>query len=196
MHDEDWQVYAQNGSPISGSGAKRAQFKERHSLIMGNAHVWFWRVNDRGSAEIMLQKRSQAMLSRPGWYHISAGGHINVGESSVEAATREVQEEMGISINSDDLYYVYSGRIIPQDPNNIVNVFLYELDDDSSIKLVDGEVDSFEWRSFDNWKEITQSPDSNMLVPQSAARFELLTQALEYLLTMKKSQKLRFNGTQ
>lgn len=187
MHDEDWQVFADNGLPITGKAAKKIKFKEDKNLIMGNAHVWFWRTVSNGQAQIMLQKRSLQMMNRPGWYHISAGGHINIGESSVEAAVREVWEEVRVAIDPESLYYVYSGRIIPQDPNNIVNVFLYELDDDSGIQLIDGEVDSFEWRSLDDWKNITQSPEENMLVPQSLSRFDLLTQALEYLVARKSS---------
>lgn len=187
MHDEYWQVYANNGLQVIGKAAKKPQFKDDKSLTMGNSHVWFWRVN-QGVTEIMLQKRSMDISTRPGWYHISAGGHINIGESPVEAAVREVHEEMGIAIKPEDLYYVYSGRIIPQDPSNIVNVFLYELNDDSEIKLVDGEVDSFEWRSLDNWKEITHNSEDNMLVPQSPSRFDLVTQALEYLSSGKSSK--------
>ncbi|EDK72591.1 NUDIX hydrolase [candidate division TM7 genomosp. GTL1] len=88
----------------------------------------------------MLQKRSLSKSTRPGWYHISAGGHINVGETPVEAAVREVQEEMSLEIDPMKLHYVHSVRIIPRDPRDIVNVFLYRLDGDEEITYLDGEV--------------------------------------------------------
>src|SRR6266568_3015466 len=77
MHDDElWQVYHDNGTPIAGKGAGRADFKIDETLIMGNAHIWFWKQDATGIA-IMLQKRALTKTGRPGWYHISAGGHIN-----------------------------------------------------------------------------------------------------------------------
>lgn len=79
----------------------------------------------------------------------------------------------------EKLYYVYSARIIPSDPRNIVNVFLYRLDDDQHITHLDGEVDSYEWRALENWKKITADAENNSLVPQGELCFGLLTRALE-----------------
>lgn len=181
MHDNElWQVYNDNGTPIEGKGASRVEFSTDPNLIMSNAHVWFWRKTD-SMVEIMLQKRSLNKSTRPGWYHISAGGHVNVDETPVEAAVREVKEEMNLDIDPVKLHYVHSVRIIPRDPRDIVNVFLYQLNGDEEITHLDGEVDSYEWRSLEDWKNITKDAENNNLVPQGELYFGTLTKALELL---------------
>ena len=77
MHDEElWQLYNENGLPIKGKGASKHVFKDNPTLIMANAHIWFWR-SMGAEIEIMVQKRSLQVMDRPGWYHISAGGHTS-----------------------------------------------------------------------------------------------------------------------
>lgn len=45
---------------------------------------------------ILLQKRSKHKDTYPGYYTVSASGHIDKGESYKEAARREMEEELGI----------------------------------------------------------------------------------------------------
>ncbi len=181
MHDNElWQVYNDNGTVVMGKGAPKEEFNSNSSLIMGNSHIWFWKANENG-VSILLQKRSLSKPNKPGWFHISAGGHINVGESPVQAAVRETQEEMGLSIDEAKLHFVQAVRIIEKDPRDIVNVFLYQLKGDEEFTFVDGEVDSYEWRSLDNFKEITKNAAENNLVPQGSLYFGTLIAALEYI---------------
>lgn len=181
MHeDEKWQVFNNNGTPAIGVGATQDDFKADNSLIMGNSHVWFWKKNGN-SIDILLQKRSLTKNSKPGWYHISAGGHINAGETSVEAALREAKEEMDIELNVDKLHYSFSTRIIGRAPNDIVSVFLYRLAGDEEFSHRDGEVESYEWRSFKEFKKITSSPQTNNVVNQGRLYFTSLINSLEYV---------------
>lgn len=178
MHENDlWQVFNENGTPIVGKGATKQDFSDNPTFLTGNSHIWFWKT-DGETTEIMLQKRSQNLTSRPGWYHISAGGHINVGETPVEAAVREAKEEMNIDINASELHFVYSLKLASRD---IVNVFLCQLKGDEQFTHTDGEVDSYEWRTLENWKEITADAEKHNLVPQGEMRFRMLTEALEML---------------
>jgi len=48
------------------------------------------------AGEILLQKRSHKKDHYGGWWDVSVGGHVNPGELYVEAAVRELDEEMGI----------------------------------------------------------------------------------------------------
>lgn len=181
MHDDElWQVYNDNGTPVLGKGASADEFKQDSSLIMGNAHIWFWKRND-DSVDILLQKRSLTKSSKPGWYHISAGGHINLGESPSEAAIRETEEEMGIKPELDKLHYSFSTRIIGRAPNDIVNVFLYELRGDEEFTYVDGEVDSYEWRSMDEFTKIVQDAEVNNLINQGMLYFRSLIVSVEHV---------------
>ena len=74
MHDNElWQIYNNNGTPVDGKGAPKEEFNSDKSLVMSNAHVWFWKI-DEGGVSILLQKRSLTKPNKPGWFHISAGG--------------------------------------------------------------------------------------------------------------------------
>lgn len=181
MHENElWQVFNNNGSPILDKGATSDEFKQNPDMIMGNSHIWFWK-KDGDKIEILLQKRALTKSTKPGMYHISAGGHINVGETNVEAALREAKEEMGVDLDANALHYVCSTRIVATSPNSIVNVFLYELQGDEEFTLIDGEVDSYEWRPLENFKEIVENADTHNLVNQGMLYFYTLVDALEHI---------------
>lgn len=182
MHSEEkWQVYNNNGVAVKDGGAPKEAFNKDKNLIMGNAHVWFWKKTDNGAISVLLQKRSLTKPNKPGWFHISAGGHINVGETPVQAAVRETQEEMGLAINAEKLHFVQTVRIIEKDPRDIVNVFLYQLNGNEIFTFIDGEADYYEWRTLDNFKEITRNAITHKLVPQGRLYFDTLIAALEYI---------------
>jgi 8-oxo-dGTP pyrophosphatase MutT (NUDIX family) len=181
MHENElWQVFNNNGTPVPNKGATKDEFKKNPAMIMGNSHIWLWKKSG-DQIEILLQKRAITKPTKPGMYHISAGGHINVGETNVEAALRETKEEMGIDLDENQLHYVCSTRIVATSPNSIVNVFLYELQGDEEFVLIDGEVDSYEWQPLDNFKKIVESADASNLVNQGMLYFYTLIDALEHI---------------
>lgn len=49
-----------------------------------------------GAGEVLLQLRSRTKDSHPGYWDISMGGHVDIGEEYPEAARRELAEELGI----------------------------------------------------------------------------------------------------
>lgn len=51
--------------------------------------------DDRG--QLLVQRRSPHKLHRPGCWDLAAGGSALRGESSAQAAARELQEELGIT---------------------------------------------------------------------------------------------------
>ena len=110
MHkDEMWQVYAPNGEAIVGEGWDSAldnPEKTGSSAIVGVAVVFLFRRSSEGVLELLWQRRSDKIDRYPGDFDISAGGHVNLGESLVEAAVRETREEIGAEIMVEDLRFV------------------------------------------------------------------------------------------
>lgn len=179
MHEHiPWQVYDQNGQPAAGVGALRADFNRDPSLVMGSSHVWVWRVGVSGKKEILLQRRAASKPTWPGYLDISTAGHIDVGETPVEAAVREAKEEVGYDIIPSNLYYLFSMRA-PLDSSEIVNVYLYELTQNENFNFHDGEVESLVWVDFDEFRKMTQAPDVHNIVPQGDAYFTPLINALD-----------------
>lgn len=174
MHNDDlWQIFANNGTPIVNRSASPDAFDADKSLNMGNAHVWFWKKSPAGQIEVMLQKRGP-VKKRPGWFHISVGGHINVGETALKAAVRECKEEMGHDIDPKKLYFLFTSRVFGRAPYDIATVYLYKLSGTETFTHDDGEVAGFEWRTLDEFKNMMQDPESHMLVPMGNIYFQAL----------------------
>lgn len=65
----------------------------RHKLPHRIVHVLV--VDSDGSA-VYLQRRAMTKSFLPGYYCTSAGGHVQAGETYLQAAARELREELGI----------------------------------------------------------------------------------------------------
>jgi isopentenyl-diphosphate delta-isomerase type 1 len=92
-------------------------------------HIWI--LNDKN--ELLLQKRSPNKDSCPNMWDISSAGHVSAGQTSIEAAVREIEEELGIKINETQLEYLFTYKI-----KNITNMGAFinnEFDDVYLVKL-------------------------------------------------------------
>lgn len=178
MHDgELWQIFAENGEPLAGKGATDETFAHDETLVMGNAHVWMWR---RGTVEpeLLLQKRSMTRTRSPGMYHISAAGHINVGETAVIAAERETKEELGLTIDPAKLYLVHVTRIA-RHKRSLLHVFIYELRGNETVRFNDGEVEQVTWVGLSKFKEMIAHAEVHQLIDQGMPYFAPLIEAIE-----------------
>jgi isopentenyldiphosphate isomerase len=177
QHEEPWQVYSDNGLAIIGKSAGKNEFAEDQSLVMGASHVWIWRLLE-GGIEVLLQKRATNKISWPGYWDISAAGHIDFDEDPVQAAVREVKEEIGVEIVTDELYYIFGSRA-PFDKKELDTVFLWDATGrDLDFKFIDGEVEELKWITLEDFETMTITPDQHKLVPQGGAYFLLLLQNL------------------
>lgn len=61
-------------------------------------------VNDKG--EIILQKKSKEKQSNPNKWTASASGHLSAGDTEIEGAMRELQEEIGVKADEKELKYL------------------------------------------------------------------------------------------
>ena len=111
MHkDESWQIYAPNSLPIAGKGWDSALGNPEVTgadVIVGVAVVFLYRINN-GNLELLWQKRAESVDRFPGYYDISAGGHINLGETITDGAIRETLEEIGANISAEDLQFAFT----------------------------------------------------------------------------------------
>ena len=89
--------------------AKRSEIHGNPSLIHRVVHVLVFDKKGR----LLLQKRSLSKDVAPGKWDTSVGGHVTPGEDILEAAKREMKEELGISdCRLDYLYsYLFSNHI-------------------------------------------------------------------------------------
>lgn len=82
------------------TGEVKPRFEvHREGIWHGTVHIWL--INDRG--ELLLQHRGLEQESNPGLWDVSSAGHCVSGDSVLEAAVREVEEELGWSVEEEDL---------------------------------------------------------------------------------------------
>mmetsp|Transcript_12467 Transcript_12467/g.31613 ORF Transcript_12467/g.31613 Transcript_12467/m.31613 type:complete len:194 (+) Transcript_12467:405-986(+) len=62
-------------------------------------HIWIFNA-DR--TQVLVQQRSKAKESWPGLWDVSCAGHVSAGESSLEGALKELEEELGVCPDTDD----------------------------------------------------------------------------------------------
>lgn len=99
--DEILEVVDQNGKVLKL--AKRSVIHSDPSLIHRVVHVLVFDNKDR----LLLQKRSLNKDVAPGKWDTSVGGHVNPGEDIIEAARREMAEELGVSDCKMEYLYTY-----------------------------------------------------------------------------------------
>ncbi len=73
-------------------------------------HCWLvWRGGD-GAARLLLQRRGPDKDTYPGYVDVAVGGHLSAGETVADAA-REVDEEMGLTVDLGDLVWLGTRRV-------------------------------------------------------------------------------------
>ena len=121
-----------------------------------SVHVWIVARDGR----VLIQQRSLRKENHPGLWDVSAAGHVSAGESPVESAVREVEEELGLRIEPRELQHVATireshvlneGRYID---NEFHEVFIVRRDvDPASLKLQETEVDAVAMVTIEEMRE-------------------------------------------
>ena len=124
----------------------KVSFKEAHSnkeIIHRAAHVFIF--NSEG--KIVLQKRSKSMVYYPDHWESSASGHVDYGESYLDAARRELNEEIGIETELEKF-----GKFLIHDKNQTEFITLFVGKSDGPFHPNKEEVDEIKAFSLDKVK--------------------------------------------
>lgn len=173
-HSEPSQLFSPNGEAIPGGSILREAGQP--SVDVGDAHVWIWRRTRDGRLEVLLQKRSKDKASWSGHLDISAAGRIDAGETPIQAAIRECSEEISLNLIASQLMFLLSYRNFE---NGIKWVYLYEITEPVEFIFADGEVESLDWITLSEFKQMVMEPNAHGLVPHPSEYFTLLVKALE-----------------
>lgn len=122
--DEDDRVIGQ---------APRSACHGNPALVHRVAHVLVFDRHNR----LLLQKRSLTKDIQPGRWDTSVGGHLDPGESYLEAARREMREELGIE--DVPLTYLYASKIRNEIESENVATYLARYD--GEVRFAADEID-------------------------------------------------------
>lgn len=144
MNDKDElvDVLDETGKPTGSSVLKSEA--HRKGLWHPTIHVWCYTADGR----ILIQQRAAKKDTFPSLWDVSAAGHIGAGEVPIEAALREVEEEIGLALEASDLEYMGTFKESHQHGAHLIDrefhhIFLHQLKHPlSSLQKQDSEVDA------------------------------------------------------
>lgn len=152
--------------------------KEAHKTGRWHGSIHILIIN-RDKTKTFLQKRSEQKDLYPNMWDIAVGGHISKGETPLETARRELQEELGLNLQDFDMEEI--DRIKEQFNNNgivsneYVTIYLVRGDMDvSKINLQEEEVSEARWCSK---KELKEMIEKQKIIPHMR-EYEILNKLL------------------
>lgn len=95
--DELIDILDSEGKPTGQNCLK--SIAHQHGYFHATVHIWLYTKDEK----ILLQKRAATKKVFPNLWDISVAGHIGAGEQILDAAVREVYEEIGLIIQKKDL---------------------------------------------------------------------------------------------
>ena len=131
---------------------------------------------------LLMQQRAKDKETNPGKWDVSAAGHVSAGQTSIEAAIREVKEEIGIDLEEKDLEYMRTyqmGRKVKDHfySNHIFDFYLVktEVIDVLKVKIQESEVEQVK---LCNIEEVENMLSKNVVVERKPV-YEVLIKYLK-----------------
>jgi isopentenyldiphosphate isomerase len=178
--DELIEIWDQSGKP-TGKPALKSRAHEA-GWFHPTVHVWFY----TPAGKVLLQKRAAGKDTFPGLWDVSVAGHVQWEESLLEAACREVKEEIGLEVGSQSLEFVARFRSEHSHPGGIQDrefhhIYLSEL----SVPLGwlhprEGEVSELKLRPLLQFsEEVWGLADPGRYVPHSREYYATVIKAIK-----------------
>ena len=165
--EEIFEVYDHSGKKTGR--ARRSEVHGNPALVHRVAHVLVF----NSAGDLYLQKRSEVKDIQPGKWDSSVGGHLDLGEGYLQAAKRELKEELGVTerVELVRLYdYPWRNKIESEDVRTYAATF------DGPINPDPAEISEGKF-----WKmaEVKEAVGSGIFTPNFEKELELYRQWFE-----------------
>jgi len=145
-------------------------------------HIWCYSADGR----ILLQQRGVFKSTYPLKWDVSVAGHIGAGESPIEAALREIAEEIGIQVKARQLLKIGLFQGLHRHDNGIIDaeihhIFLLKLDPDQvTLTPQPEEVEALEWWPLLDYQiELEKSVKDDRFVPRDTKYRVMVLEAIK-----------------
>lgn len=161
---ELWDIYDEEGQPTGRTHSRM------EPLQPGDYHLVVTVVLVNSRREVLCTHRSPEKLYCPDMWE-SPGGGVLAGEDSLSAAVREIKEEIGLSLEPEQLAWLYRDK--RQD--FFMDVFSGRMDVPvEALRFQPGETDGAMWLPLDKWEQMAQAGE--ILTPAKGEFFQILRQ--------------------
>ena len=146
--------------------------------------------------KILVQKRSKKMMQAPSKLTVGAGGFVDAGEQPLEAAIREIDEEIGIQLTDADLRFTgisvldkkWHFGLIPKRSRTFMYCYIAQIDSATTFDIQKEEV---EWvKMVPIWRVniiiFLQKLHISSLIAPSLWFYDQATKSIEYQLSKRK----------
>ena len=129
----------------------------KHGLFHPTVHVWFYTKN----GQVLIQQRGKEKDTHPLLWDVSVAGHIGAGEDFESSAIREVSEEIGLKITTDELQKIGVFKSVQKHHDDLIDcefnhTYLCELKTSLfNLKKQDSEVNALRLISLIQFSEET-----------------------------------------
>lgn len=153
--EEFLNIVDENGNVTNKSKPRSLVHRDGDAHL--TVHIWIVKKTDMG-IYVMVQKRSESKKVYPCCYDVSSAGHVSAGEEIKYSAVRELEEELGITVDSCKLEYLGTSEskvIFECDNGNIIDnefatVYIYrEPIKIESLDICTSEVSEVCWMDID-----------------------------------------------
>lgn len=114
-----YDVFDQNNQPTGKIASYDEVYKK--GLWHRGVHVIIY----TPEKQIVMQKRSISLKCHPGEIEISVGGGVDAGEKPEDAILREIKEEIGITVEKDELRFIGITKYNHRSKNQISRSHIY-----------------------------------------------------------------------
>ncbi|WP_097046214.1 NUDIX hydrolase [Flagellimonas pacifica] len=177
--DELIDILDESGNPTGRTCLK----SEAHlkGLFHPTIHVWFYTLE----GQLLFQKRARNKDTFPSLWDVSVAGHIGAGEDIKIAATREVEEEIGLTIAISDLegigmfksMHQHSETLIDNEfHHNFLCVLKVPL---SELKRQESEVDDLKLFAWEDFKKKVEQNQLEGFVPHELSYYQTTISEIE-----------------
>ncbi len=161
MTEECFDIVDENNEP-TGEVKSRAEVHKAGQDWHRASGIWI--INSK--KQILCQRRSHKKDVHPGLWQSFLGGHLKAGETYIQNAIGELNEELGLEISADDLMPLFIKK--SDKMKHFSQIYILKLDkDEKDFKFNDGEVEQVGWFDIYSLKrDIEAGKFCNTLYPE------------------------------
>ena len=154
----------------------------KHGLFHPTVHVWFYTQN----GQLLIQQRGKEKDTHPLLWDVSVAGHIGAGEDFESSAIREVSEEIGLEITTNELQKIGVFKSVQKHHDNLIDcefhhTYLCELKVPlSNLKKQESEVEGLKLISLIQFSEETWGmANPEKYVPHKVEYYKSIIKAIK-----------------